>query len=153
MLPILLFLQTQADAGGTVDKIIVGVVTAVIVAVVTYFLTRPKTNSEITLNIAQAEKNRSENYFALYEKLSVWIERFETAKEDAVKLEDTVTALKRELDSCIRSKDSCKEFKEKANGFFTKIESAIKEFADPEILKELKSLQSELMNGQNGNHK
>jgi hypothetical protein len=160
MFPFLFLFENQADSSGTVDKIIVAVITAAIVAVITYLLARPKTASEISLNQtaaeknrAEAEKNRSDNQFALYEKLSVWIKRFETAKEDAVKLEDTVTALRRELDTCIRSKDTCKEFKEKANVFFTKIESSIKEFVEPDILNELKSLQAELMNGQSENSK
>lgn len=127
------------------EKLLMIAATAFITAFFSWFFLRPKQNAETYKIGSDAEKNYSEIIAAWQEKLSVWIDRFETAKEDAVKLEDTATALRRELDNCVRGKESCQQFREKAKVFFDLLESSFKDLTEyAPLLQELRRLKTEM---------
>lgn len=100
---------------------------------------RRKTNSETT-------RNNTETIILSGDKLITWIEKFETAKTEAIQMEDDMSELKRQLRDCFEYRGDCQQFlgtmKANLDELFTKLQTTLQDFSSKDdVIKVLAELR------------
>lgn len=171
MILLLFFLQNSEGS----EKTLLGlaaIVGPIISAIITWFLMRPKTQSEIDKTESDTKKNYEEiisnlhkditvirkesdekvsaaqnKVIEVYEKLGEWIKRVENYAAESIQSDEDLADAQRALEKCLETKDTiCQKCIQKALVIFSKIERTLAGNPDyNDLLVEMWEIRKELL--------
>jgi hypothetical protein len=106
MIQLLLFQATESTPTFPWLEVF-AVVAPIVTGLIGYYSNRPKQKAEVAVGDATARRTDTETVILSGDKLIEWIGRFETAKTEAIAMEDELADLQRKLDNCHTTHQEC----------------------------------------------